>query len=109
MYIILNKSYVCFEEIKMNSIHIPLVVIAVVSMLIVLLIGIKRADYAINFFLRIGLCFVAMYFLNDAFLEKGISVCVAMNIVTFLVCGFLGFPGLFLLYGISFWNYFVGF
>lgn len=93
----------------MTNINIPLLIIAIISLLVVFIVGRKRADFAINFFLRIGLCFVAVYFLNDAFLQKGISVCVAMNMVTFLVCGFLGFPGLFLLYGIAFWNFFVGF
>lgn len=93
----------------MTTIHIPFLTIAIVAVLAVLIIGRKKPDYAINFFLRIGLCFVALYFLNDAFIQKGILVCVAMNAVTFLVCGFLGFPGLFLLYGIAFWNLFVGF
>lgn len=93
----------------MTNINIPMLIISVFSIFIVFLIGRKRADYAINFFLRIALCFVSMYFLNDAFLQKEIIVCVPMNIVTFLVCGFLGFPGLFLLYGIALWNFFVGF
>ena len=93
---------------KMTSINIPLLIITAVTLIVILLIGRKRPDYAINFFLRIGLCFVAIYFINDAFLTKGISVCIAMNAVTFLTCGFLGFPGLFLLYGLGFWDLFMG-
>ncbi len=93
----------------MTTINVPFLVISILAVLIVLLIGRKRPDYTINFFLRIALCFVSIYFINHVLLDKGISVCVAMNIVTFLVCGFLGFPGLFLLYGLSFWHYFVGF
>ena len=93
----------------MININIPLLLISIVFLLIILLAGRKRPDFAINFLLRIGLCFVAIYFLNNAFLQKGISVCIAMNIVTFWICGFLGFPGLFMLYGIAFWNLFVGF
>ena len=92
----------------MTSIHLPILIITVVSVLLVLLIGRKRPDYAVNFFLRIGLCYVAIYFINDALLDKGIEMCVAMNAVTFLVCGFLGFPGLFLLYGLVVWGYFIG-
>ncbi|MBQ3517399.1 MAG: pro-sigmaK processing inhibitor BofA family protein [Lachnospiraceae bacterium] len=92
----------------MTSIHLPILIITVVSVLLVLLIGRKRPDYAVNFFLRIGLCYVAIYFINDALLDKGIEMCVAMNAVTFLVCGFLGFPGLFLLYGLVVWGYYVG-
>lgn len=92
----------------MTTIHIPLLIITVLSVCVVLIIGRRRADYAINFFLRIALCFVAIYFINKVFLDKGILVCVAMNAVTFLTCGFLGFPGLFLLYALAFWNYFVG-
>lgn len=92
----------------MTAVNIPLLIITVISLFIILLIGRKRPDYTINFFLRIGLCFVAIYFLNDAFFSKGIDVCIAMNAVTFLICGFLGFPGLFLLYGLGFWNLFMG-
>lgn len=92
----------------MTSIHLPILIITVISVLLVLLIGRKRPDYAVNFFLRIGLCYVAIYFINDALLDKGIEMCVAMNAVTFLVCGFLGFPGLFLLYGLVVWGYYVG-
>lgn len=86
----------------MTSINIPILIITVVAIVLVLLIGRKRPDYAVNFFLRIGLCFVAVYFINNALLDKGIEVCVAMNAVTFLVCGFLGFPGLILIYGLAF-------
>lgn len=93
----------------MTTINIPMLIATIISLLIVFIVGRKRADFAINFFLRIGLCFVSIYFINQAFLDKGIFVCVAMNAVTFLTCGFLGFPGLFLLYGLAFWNYFVGF
>lgn len=93
----------------MIHINIPFLVLAILAVAIVLLIGRKRPDYAINFFLRIGLCFVSIYFINQVLADKGICVCVAMNVVTFLVCGFLGFPGLFLLYGLSFWSLFVGF
>ncbi len=92
----------------MTSIHIPLLIITIIAILIVFLIGRKRPDYAINFFLRISLCFVAIYLINDAFLTKGVGICVAMNAVTFLTCGFLGFPGLFLIYGLAFWNFFMG-
>lgn len=92
----------------MTTIHIPMLIVTVVSLLIVFVIGRKRLDIIINFFLRVGLCFVAIYFINQALLDKGIFVCIAMNAVTFLTCGFLGFPGLFLLYGIAFFSFFVG-
>lgn len=90
------------------NINVPIVAVCVAAVLILLVVFRKRPDYIINFFLRVGLCFVAIYFLNQAFLEKGISLCVAMNVVTFLTCGILGFPGLFLLYGIQLWCFFVG-
>lgn len=93
----------------MTTVNIPLLILTIASLLLVFIIGRKRADFAINFFLRIGLCFVSIFFINNAFLDKGILVCIAMNAVSFLTCGFLGFPGLFLLYGLAFWNYFVGF
>lgn len=93
----------------MTYFNIPLFVISVLCVAMVFVIGRKKPDVIINFFFRIGLCFVAIYFLNDAFLQKGFSVCVGMNAVTFLTCGVLGFPGLFLLFGIELWNFFVGF
>lgn len=93
----------------MQEFNIPLLIISIVCVIVLLVIGRKRPDYVITFLLRIGLCFVAIYFLNDALLGKEISICIAYNIVTFLVCGILGFPGLFLLYGIAFWNFFVSF
>lgn len=92
----------------MTSIQIPVLLITVFAILLVLVIGRKRPDYAVNFFLRIGVGFVAIYFINNALLDKGVNVCVAMNAVTFLACGFLGFPGVILLYGVAFWGYFTG-
>ena len=92
----------------MTTVHIPMLIITIISLFVIFIIGRKRVDIIINFFLRIGLCFVAIYFINQTLADKGILVFVAMNAVTFLTCGFLGFPGLFLLYGIAFFNYFVG-
>ena len=91
----------------MTSINIPIVILFAVALLLVLIIGRKKPDYLIQFFLRVGLCYVAIYFINNALLDKGIEMYVAMNAVTFLVCGFLGFPGLFLLYGMLVWGYFM--
>jgi len=92
----------------MTSIQIPILLITVIAILPVLVIVRKRPDCVINFFLRTGVGFVAIYFINNTLLDKGIEVCVAMNAVTFLVCGFLGFPGVVLLYGVAFWGYFMG-
>ena len=93
---------------KMTSIHIPILLIAVFAILLVLMIGRKRPDYTIQFFFRSGIGFVAIYFINNTLADKGIDVCVAMNAVTFLACGFLGFPGVMLLYGLVFWGYYMG-
>ena len=89
--------------------NIPLLIITLVFLVILFFVGRKRPDYIITFFLRIALCFVSIYFLNDVFISKGIPVCIAYNLVTFLVCGTLGFPGLFLIYGVAFWSFFVSF
>ncbi len=93
----------------MLEFNIPLLIAGIVGVIVLFVVGRKRPDYIITFLLRVGLCFVAIYFVNDALLQKGIPVCIAYNMVTFFVCGTLGFPGFFLLYGISFWNFFVGF
>ena len=92
----------------MTYINIPILIAVAMALILVFIIGAKKPVYIINFFLRIGLCFVAIYFVNQALADKGVEVLVSMNVITFLVCGLLGFPGLFLLYGTAFWFFYMG-
>lgn len=58
----------------------------------------------INFLIR-GIIGLAIIFFVNEFLDgQGISACVGMNPVTFLTSGTLGFPGVALLYGITFYQ-----
>ena len=62
------------------------------------------AKIAVNFLIR-GIIGLAIIFFVNEFLDgQGISACVGMNPVTFLTSGTLGFPGVALLYGISFYH-----
>lgn len=62
------------------------------------------AKIIINFLIR-GIIGLAIIFFVNEFLDgQGISACVGMNPVTFLTSGTLGFPGVALLYGITFYQ-----
>lgn len=72
--------------------------------LLVLFIGFfkNRAELAVNFLLRTVLGAIAIYSVNLFLKNLGISGGVGLNVFTLLTSGFLGFPGVFLLYGIRF-------
>ena len=58
----------------------------------------------VNFLIR-GIIGLAIIFFVNEFLDgQGIPACVGMNPVTFLTSGTLGFPGVALLYGITFYQ-----
>lgn len=59
---------------------------------------------AVNFLIRGILGMAAIFFVNEFLDGQGISACVGMNPVTFLTSGTLGFPGVALLYGITFYQ-----
>lgn len=73
---------------------------------IVLLIGAmgKKVEWLVNFILRAVMGTVGIYFLNYLFSAQNISVAVGINPLTVLTSGFLGFPGLVVLYGIHFFK-----
>ena len=45
-----------------------------------------------------------IFFVNEFLDGQGISACVGMNPITFLTSGSFGFPGVALLYGITFYQ-----
>lgn len=73
---------------------------------IVLLIGAmgRKVEWLVNFILRAVMGTVGIYFLNYLFSTQNISVAVGINPLTVLTSGFLGFPGLIVLYGINFFK-----
>ena len=59
---------------------------------------------AVNFLVRGIVSFAIIFFVNGFLDGQGISACVGMNPVTFLTSGILGFPGVAMLYGITFYQ-----
>lgn len=74
--------------------------------LLVLMIGAmgKKVEWLVNFILRAVMGAVGIYFINLLLTSQEIGVSVGINPVTVLTSGFLGFPGLAVLYGIRFFE-----
>lgn len=76
-------------------------VIGGICVLVLLIGAIKRGTVFVwNFVLRVVLGFVAIYFVNQGIAMMGYpKLSVGINLISFLTCGTLGFPGLAVLYG----------
>ena len=61
----------------------------------------KRKEWIINFIFRSVIGTVSIFFLNGFLVSQGISIAIGINPITVLKSGILGFPGLFMLYGIN--------
>lgn len=61
----------------------------------------KQIEWLMNIVMRSILGIIAIYFINLALAEVGISLGVGINAVTVLTSGILGIPGLLALYGIE--------
>ncbi|MCI9314738.1 MAG: Pro-sigmaK processing inhibitor BofA [Lachnospiraceae bacterium] len=74
--------------------------------LVVLLIGAlgRKVEWLVNFILRAVMGTVGIYFLNYILASQNVSVAVGINPLTILTSGFLGFPGIAVLYGIHFFK-----
>ena len=59
---------------------------------------------AVNFLVRGIVSFAIIFFVNRFLDGQEISACVGMNPVTFLTSGILGFRGVAMLYGITFYQ-----
>lgn len=64
-----------------------------------------KKEWLLNLILRSVLGVIAIYFINAALAERGISLGVGINIYTVLTSGILGFPGLAALYGIGLYKF----
>lgn len=60
-----------------------------------------KKEWFLNLIMRSILGVIAIYFINAALAEQGISLGVGINIYTVLTSGILGFPGVAALYGIG--------
>lgn len=63
----------------------------------------RHAEIMINFVLRGVLGLFLIYFGNYFFAEKIPELTLGYNLPNFLASGFLGFPGVMMLYGIRFY------
>lgn len=61
----------------------------------------KRKEWIINFIFRSVIGTVSIFFMNGFLVSQGISIAIGINPITILTSGILGFPGLFMLYGIN--------
>lgn len=64
----------------------------------------KGTKIIVNFLIRGIVGFAIIFFVNEFLDGQGISACVGMNPITFLTSGTFGFPGVALLYGITFYQ-----
>lgn len=72
------------------------------GMSIMLIVAARRKlEGLLNIVMRSVLGTIAIYFINMAMAEAGISLNVGINPITPLTCGILGFPGVAGLYGLS--------
>lgn len=73
---------------------------------IVLIIGAmgRKVEWLVNFILRAVMGTIGIYFLNYLFAQRHIAIAVGINPLTILTSGFLGFPGVMVLYGIHFFK-----
>ena len=73
--------------------------------LIVLIIGAlgRKVEWLVNFILRAVMGTAGIYFVNYFLESQQLSFAVGINPLTVLTSGFLGFPGVAMLYGINFY------
>lgn len=65
----------------------------------------RKAEWVINFLLRMVMGTIGIYFINYLLAYYGLEFDVAINPFSVLTSGFLGIPGLAVLYGINFYKF----
>ena len=60
----------------------------------------EKNQFLVNFMVRVILGFGMIFFVNQFFVHRGIALEVGFNAVSLLASGFLGLPGVAMLYGI---------
>lgn len=77
-------------------------VMASICVLVLFILVLKqRAQFALNFLVRLVMGTIVILFLNDLLEKQGLPLNVGLNAITLLTTGSLGFPGVALLYGIE--------
>ena len=77
--------------------------VIIVMLFLVIFIGAvrRKAEWIINFVLRMVMGTIFIYFTNRITHYYGLDISVAINPLSILVSGFLGIPGVAALYGIN--------
>ena len=75
-------------------------IMAAAIVLVISFMG-KWTEWILNFVLRNIVGTIALYFINMGIAATGFPVTVGINAATILTTGFLGLPGIVLLYGLS--------
>ncbi len=80
--------------------------IIIVVLFVVIFIGAvrRKTEWIINFVLRMVLGTLFIYVANIILRYYGIGISVAINPISILISGFLGIPGVAMLYGINFYK-----
>lgn len=74
-------------------------VIAGICLVVLAIVILKyKAQFLLNFFVRMILGAFGIYYINGLLAEQGISIAVGLNPISLLTTGVLGFSGLILLY-----------
>lgn len=76
-------------------------------LIVVIFIGTirRKAEWIINFVLRMVMGTICIYFLNYMLARYQIGVSVTINPVSVLTSGFLGIPGVAVLFGIKIYKF----
>ncbi|MDO5573918.1 MAG: pro-sigmaK processing inhibitor BofA family protein [bacterium] len=77
-----------------------LLIVIVCAMIFGIIFLKKRTEWILNFLLRGIFGGILIYFANEVFTFFEAGIHVGINAASLLTCATLGFPGLFLLYGI---------
>lgn len=64
----------------------------------------RRPGIVTNFLIRAIVGMVLIFFVNEFLAYRGIDVKVGLNVISFIISGILGVPGVALLYGIIFYQ-----
>lgn len=88
----------------MEKIESGLVIIGMLFIVVFIVAVRRKTECIINFVFRMILGTIIIYFTNSILNYYGIKVSVVINPISILISGFLGIPGITVLYGI---NYFI--
>ena len=89
---------------KMDNLSGAAAIIGVCLLVLLIVSKGKKAEWLINFVLRAVTGAVCIYFVNFVLVSQNIPASVGINPLTLLTSGFLGFPGVAVLYGVLFFE-----